>query len=318
MRSFFAALATSFMVAGCAGSAGLTTDYSKNERLQVLLDATTMERDAERGQLKAAETEGERVRITRLIMSHNVRIRDIKGEMGYPLGAVEPVLPSSNLARAESGAALNNPETVTANFNSVRRDTSEFTKFVKLQAPSETSQTGFGSRKEWTPSALISKQTGEISYYIHYYEIYSASTWKFLSLASTDSSDYLKVTRLNSNVISCRGGCTYSEEVSIDLPPSLIAQSLEKPLRIQIQGKNADRYVFAINQKVLKDLSAQAAAESEIYKGVATAAPALAPAPRPGINSSMADELQKLAKLKADGVITDKEFEALKSKLIAK
>lgn len=226
------------------------------------------------------------------------------------------------------GAATAAPDSAQAAMGSVHitSETTEFSKFVKLQAPVVKREFGRIDERRWTPSALVSKATGAIDFYVHYYEIYSASTWKFLNHASTDSSESLAVERLSAKVISCVGGCTYREELSFNLTPAIVEKASSQPLRIQLRGREASPYVIDIDPEAMKSLAARAALESAKYRKVAE--PALAPTPAApakapvvtgnGAVVSVADELQKLAKLRADGVITDKEFQGLKAKLLAK
>lgn len=50
--------------------------------------------------------------------------------------------------------------------------------------------------RRWTLSALVSKATGEVDFYVNHYEIYRASFWKALSVAQTDAGEGLKLGRL--------------------------------------------------------------------------------------------------------------------------
>jgi len=47
------------------------------------------------------------------------------------------------------------------------------------------------------------------------------------------------------------------------------------------------------------------------------AAPAAAEAPAPAVEESVVDQLTKLGELKAQGILTDEEFEAAKAKVLA-
>ena len=47
------------------------------------------------------------------------------------------------------------------------------------------------------------------------------------------------------------------------------------------------------------------------------AAPAPAQAPAPAVEESVVDQLTKLGELKAQGILTDEEFEAAKAKVLA-
>lgn len=195
----------------------------------------------------------------------------------------------------------------------------EYLRFAKLEAPPVGRESGPLDMRRWTLSALVDKGTGSVDYYVHYYEIYGASGWKSLSAAQTDANEALKVGRLNARMVSCLKGCSFSEELFIDLTPGVVEQARTQPLRIQLSGPGAAPSLIEVDAQVVNDLVARAGVESARYRRVsapAVAAPAPVTAP-PG-QALVADELQKLAKLRADGTITEQEFQGLKAKLLAR
>lgn len=313
MKPVALAALAALIVSGCGGYPALGPDYSKNERLQLQLDQMIAVRDEKRESLKDAVTENDRYKLRGAIQIQNELIAQIKVQMGYPPGPVEPIEVETGLAGASEPAVKQPPPTPV-----VTTESSEFTKFVKLQAPVTKQATGRFESIQWTPSALISKEDGSIKYYIHYFEIYSADRWKSWTLASTDKSESLPVTQLTSEVISCRGGCSYSEQISIDIPNAIAERSGGDELRIQLRSRSASTFIFSVPPSYFGQLVERANAESALL--IKPKAPAPAPAAKgeaPTVPSAV-DELQKLAKLKADGVITEKEFQALKAKIIAK
>ncbi len=202
--------------------------------------------------------------------------------------------------------------------------TGDFYRFAKLEAPPVSREAGPMEVRRWTLSALVDKATGGVDLYVHYYEIYRASSWKAFSVAQTDTGDSLKVGRLGARVVSCRSGCSYSEEVFIDLAPAAVDRARTQPLRIQLSGLGANPTLIEIDAQTVNDLVAQAGVEAAKYRRVsapaAVPAPASVPAAAQGSATQVlvADELQKLARLKADGTITELEFQNLKARLLAK
>lgn len=313
MKSVALAALAAVLVLGCGGYgySALGPDYSKNERLQAQLDQMIVVRDEKRKSLKDAVTENDRYKLRTAIQTQNELIAQIKVQMGYPPGPVEPVEVDGDLTGASESTVKQ-----TTPIPAVTAESSEFTKFVKLQAPVIKQATGPFTSVEWTPSALINKEDGSIKYYVHYFEIYSADSWKYWTLASTNKSESLPVTKLTSEVISCRGGCVYSEQISIEISKAIAERSGGDELRIQLRSKSANTFVFSVPPSYFGQLVERANAESALYFKPKAPAPA-AKAQAPTVPSA-ADELQKLAKLKAEGVITEKEFQALKAKLIGK
>lgn len=202
--------------------------------------------------------------------------------------------------------------------------TGDFYRFAKLEAQPVSREAGPMDVRRWTLSALVSKATGDVDFYVHYYEIYRASSWKALSVAQTDAGESLKVGRLGARVVSCRSGCSYAEEISIDLTPGTVERAGTQPLRIQLSGLAANPTLIEIDAQTMNDLVAQAGVEAAKYRRVsapaAVPAPASVPATAPGSATQglVADELQKLARLKADGTLTELEFQNLKARLLAK
>jgi len=208
--------------------------------------------------------------------------------------------------------------------------TGDFYRFAKIEATPVSQDAGPMDLRRWTLSALVSKATGEVDFYVNHYEIYRASSWKALSVAQTDAGEGLKLGRLAARVVSCRNGCSYAEEIFIDLPPATVERARMQPLRIQLSGLGANPTPIEIDAQVVNDLVAQAGVEAAKYRKVGApaavvmpvAAPVLAPpaaqAPAAAQPVSVADELQKLGKLRADGTITELEFQNLKGRLLAK
>ncbi len=208
--------------------------------------------------------------------------------------------------------------------------TGDFYRFAKIEATPVSQEAGPMDLRRWTLSALVSKATGEVDFYVNHYEIYRASSWKALSVAQTDAGEGLKLGRLAARVVSCRSGCSYAEEIFIDLTPATVDRARTQPLRIQLSGLGANPTPIEIDAQVVNDLVAQAGVEAEKYRKVSApaaavmpvAAPVLAPpaaqAPAAAGPVSVADELQKLGKLRADGTITELEFQNLKGRLLAK
>lgn len=209
---------------------------------------------------------------------------------------------------------------------SLQPGTADFYRFAKLEAQSVAREAGPMEVRRWTLSALVGKATGEVNFYVHYYEIYRASAWKALSVAQTDTGEGLKVGRLGARVVSCRSGCSYSEEVFIDLPPATVERARTQPLRIQLSGMAANPTLIEIDAQTVSDLVAKVGVEAAKYgraSAPAAAVPVPAPstpatAPVPATPALVADELQKLARLRADGTITEQEFQGLKAKLLAR
>lgn len=213
---------------------------------------------------------------------------------------------------------------------SLQPGTGDFYRFAKLEAQPLAREAGPMEVRRWTLSALVGKATGEVNFYVHYYEIYRASSWKALSVAQTDTGESLKVGRLGARVVSCRSGCSYSEEVFIDLPPATVERARTQPLRIQVSGMAANPTLIEIDAQTVSDLVAKAGMEVAKYQRASAPAAVPAPAavqaapaapampPGPASPALVADELQKLARLRADGTITEQEFQGLKAKLLAK
>jgi hypothetical protein len=197
----------------------------------------------------------------------------------------------------------------------------ESLRFAKLEALPVSRESGPLDMRRWTLSALVDKGTGSIDYYLHYYEIYGASGWKSLSVAQTDASEGLKVGRLNARMVSCLNGCSFSEELFIDLTPGVVERARTQPLRIQLSGPGAAPALIELDPQAVNDLVARAGVESAKYRRVSAPAAAM-PAPAavavPPGQALVADELQKLSKLRADGTITEQEFQGLKAKLLAR
>ncbi len=304
------------VLSGCAAPTSPDNpEYNKTDRLQAQLDQMIVVRDSQRASLKTATSEADIYRLRSAILTQNSLIADIRRRMGQDPGPREPIEENTlSAAIADTaGSQTEGPPQVTS-------ESSEFSKFIKLQAPATKLTTGRYGTTQWTPSAMVNKEDGSISYYVHFYEIYTSDSWKFWSLASTAKSETLPVTKLSSKVVSCRGGCLYSEEISVDLPTAIAERSTDEQLRVQLRGRGAAPYVFSVPPIYFKQLVARAREESAQYTKEKTTAgykgvEALKSRPSP-FTPSAADELQKLGKLKADGLITEKEFQRLKSKLI--
>lgn len=207
---------------------------------------------------------------------------------------------------------------------SLQPGTGDFYRFAKLEAQPISREAGAMEVRRWTLSALVSKATGDVDFYVHYYEIYRASSWKALSVAQTDAGEGLKLGRLGARVVSCRSGCSYAEEIFIDLPPAALERARTQPLRIQLAGLGANPTLVEVDVQTVNELVAKAGVEADKYRRVsaqaAVPAPAAMPAPAtaPATPALVADELQKLARLRTDGTITEQEFQNLKGRLLAK
>lgn len=207
--------------------------------------------------------------------------------------------------------------------------TGDFYRFAKLEAQPVSREAGAMDVRRWTLSALVSKATGDVDFYVHYYEIYRASSWKALSVAQTDAGEGLKLGRLGARVVSCRNGCSYAEEIFIDLTPAAVERARTQPLRIQLSGLGANPAPIEVDAQTVNDLVAQAGVEAAKYRKVSAPAAAVMPVAAPVLAQpaaqapaaaqpvSVADELQKLGKLRADGTITEQEFQNLKGRLLA-
>lgn len=96
-------------------------------------------------------------------------------------------------------------------------------------------------------------------------------------------------------------------------------------MRIRLSGLGANPTLIEVDAQTVNDLVAKASVEAEKYRRVGAPAavvpaPAAMPAPAaaPATSVLVADELQKLARLRADGTITEQEFQTLKGRLLAK
>lgn len=207
---------------------------------------------------------------------------------------------------------------------SLQPGTGDFYRFAKIEAAPLSQETSPMDLRRWTLSALVNKATGEVDFYVHYYEIYRASSWKAFSAAQTDAGEALKLGRLAARVVSCRSGCSYSEELFIDLAPGTVERARMQPLRIQLSGLGANATLVEVGAQAVNDLVAKAEQEAAKYRKVGAstgAVPASAPVPAASAAATpalVADELQKLARLRADGTITEQEFLSLKGRLLAK
>ncbi|EJE52255.1 hypothetical protein PMI14_03058 [Acidovorax sp. CF316] len=207
---------------------------------------------------------------------------------------------------------------------SLQPGTGDFYRFAKIEASPVSQEASPMDLRRWTLSALVSKATGEVEFYLHYYEIYRASSWKAFSAAQTDAGENLKLGRIGARVVSCRSGCSYAEELFIDLAPGTVERARTQPLRIQLSGLGANATLVEVGAQAVNDLVAKAELEAMKYRKAGASAgvvPALASEPSMPAAATpalVADELQKLARLRAAGTITEQEFQGLKAKLLAR
>jgi hypothetical protein len=96
---------------------------------------------------------------------------------------------------------------------------------------------------------------------------------------------------------------------------ALAAKKAQKSAVVIVQLKSGEEAIFQTEKFTAGEMRAKLVPITTQLKKVAAATPNLESAPAP-IAGSVADELKKLAELRAEGVLTDEEFATQKAKLL--
>lgn len=119
MRRFIllAALSTAVAMSACTPFVPVKADYSKNERLQVILDERIWTRDRLREKLKSTPEGTERAAVIEQIKALNLEMVQIKTDMGYRSKPPDPVEATSGEQPENLASAT--PKSIEAQFGIV-------------------------------------------------------------------------------------------------------------------------------------------------------------------------------------------------------
>ena len=108
-----------------------------------------------------------------------------------------------------------------------------------------------GTFRSWFIRSWVDKKTHAVSHQL-YVDISYIGQWEFFSFAADDTAKTLDVTKINSKVGDCFGGCSLSETIGISLDDSILRSRVTNGYQIKVSAKSGDSLILPISPEQIR------------------------------------------------------------------
>lgn len=103
-----------------------------------------------------------------------------------------------------------------------------------------------GTSRSWLIRSWVDKSTHEVSHQL-YVDISYVGDWKYFQTAADDTARTLNVSRIDSHVGNCSGGCSLSETVGIELDDATLRAKSKQGYAIKLSAHSGDALVLTVS-----------------------------------------------------------------------
>lgn len=141
-----------------------------------------------------------------------------------------------------------NPNPINANLrNYVEVEDNPFERSIIFKGVERTHDVPlFRTPNTYFIRSWVSRVSGGVHHQLYVTHYYRGGGWKFWRRANARGGQKLEFVNIDRSVLSCRGGCSYSEIFGIGIDDVILQENRLTGFQVQIGAKNGERKIISV------------------------------------------------------------------------